>query len=324
VQRGDEEQVRYYAARIRDAKNELGLKEATESLEDKIRRLTKEWRDCDDFVSARHEIKAELDKAKDQLASKTKVKEDASAGSSCSSSIAAGPASNLLQKPIKRVKETTSKYKNARPDAFSGSIGKGIYEAIDMAEAVPLSHKLSQQNYKSKQEYLAKGGKYKQEEVPNTNGKGTIWQKKKVDEAEPMSLNAGSNLDPDQFAEDVKKAWHQVMPNSAISARKILGGWTFRFFLVNGKDECANGILDNDPFYYSAHLSREGNFEEQHSSLLVKPTRPHMVYDSVHFRKQTMKAPSFDKLVKRFTKIREWIMSNAENLKGVKFDIKSK
>jgi hypothetical protein len=246
------------------------------------------------------------------------LKEDASSGASSSSSIAT-VASPLMKKPIKRSQAATSKYDNAMTDKTFGTsaIGKGIYEA-----GAPHSHKLSQQNLKAKQEYLAKGGTYKQEEVPNPNGKGTIWQTKKP--AQEGLDNASVAVDPDQIAEDVKKAWHQVMPNSAISARKILGGWTFRFFLVNSKDECANGILENDPFYYSARLSGDGTFEETNSYMHVKPTKPNMVYGSVRFRKKTIKEPTFEKLVKRFSDVRNWIMSNADNLKYIKFDIRNK
>jgi hypothetical protein len=51
------------------------VSEGKETLEDKVARLQKEYADCDDFPTARHEIKAELDKAKKELAASKKVKE---------------------------------------------------------------------------------------------------------------------------------------------------------------------------------------------------------------------------------------------------------
>lgn len=49
--------------------------EAKETLEAKVARLQKEYADCDDFPTARHDIKAELDKAKAELKDSKKVSE---------------------------------------------------------------------------------------------------------------------------------------------------------------------------------------------------------------------------------------------------------
>jgi len=130
----------------------------------------------------------------------------------------------------------------------------------------------------------------------------------------------GSN----EKAQMVKDAWMHVMPNSAVSARKILGGWTFRFFLTKDQSECANGIRDNDPLYYAAHFDRDGTFKESHGYLLVKPTVPNMAYSSERFRLKSTKNPTYEQLVKRFTNVRNFIMSNADKLKDTKFNIADK
>lgn len=49
--------------------------EAKETLEAKVARLQKEYADCDDFPTARHDLKAELDKAKAELKDSKKVSE---------------------------------------------------------------------------------------------------------------------------------------------------------------------------------------------------------------------------------------------------------
>ena len=129
----------------------------------------------------------------------------------------------------------------------------------------------------------------------------------------------------DQIAEDVKQAWKTVMPDSYISARKILGGWVFSFFIAANKGESANNIIDNDPLIYRASINAKGEYVEDMGSMLVAPTPgSYMVYSTIKFRKTTIKDPTVDNLVKRFKAIRAWIIGNIDKIIDTPFDVYAK
>jgi hypothetical protein len=123
--------------------------------------------------------------------------------------------------------------------------------------------------------------------------------------------------------EMIKSAWTQVMPNSTVYARKVMGTHFFNFLLSKDRSEVANGILENDPLSYSARVD-DGVFKELSGSLFVKPTEPYMAFGREKFRLKTIKNPTREQLVKRFTDVRNFIMSNADKLKDPKFNIEEK
>jgi hypothetical protein len=61
--------------RREERENKKRTDESVEELKAKVEKLSKEYADCDDFPTARHEIKAELDKAKEELAKAESLEE---------------------------------------------------------------------------------------------------------------------------------------------------------------------------------------------------------------------------------------------------------
>ena len=125
-------------------------------------------------------------------------------------------------------------------------------------------------------------------------------------------------------ANGVVACWNEVFPNSYCSHNVILGSSSFVFYLAKDKTETPNQIMNNDPLHYVAFL-REDSFEESDSPYMyVKPTIPNRVYGSVKMRKKTIKNVDRTKLIARFNQVREFVMSNKDNMKNICFDINTK
>lgn len=126
-------------------------------------------------------------------------------------------------------------------------------------------------------------------------------------------------------SQDIIAAWLQVFPNSDAQTRKAFGNdHIVRLYLTKDISECNNKIRDNDPLRYTVTLNKDGSMSEPDLSMLVKPTNPHMAYSSVKIPKRTMKAPTVDKLVKRFQQVHDFVAANAANMHNIKFDINEK
>ena len=125
--------------------------------------------------------------------------------------------------------------------------------------------------------------------------------------------------------EDVVSAWKQIFPNSSVGVSKAFGsGYTFKFRLAKDKTEVSNGILDNDPLYYTALLDKD-LFAEYTGSLLVKPPEgSHMAFGSEKLRKKTIKGVTLSKLLARFQQVHDFVAANADRLKNPQFDINEK
>jgi len=124
-------------------------------------------------------------------------------------------------------------------------------------------------------------------------------------------------------SQEVIDCWKQVFPNSAASARTIMGSSGFRFYIAKDSSETVNKIMDNDPLMYSAFL-KDGEWAEHLLYMFVKPTTTNRVYSSVKMRKKTIKNVTEEELIKRFHQVRTFIMNNASDLKDPMFDITTK
>lgn len=122
----------------------------------------------------------------------------------------------------------------------------------------------------------------------------------------------------------VEACWKSVFPNSAITVLRFGGDYTYVFRLAANQDEVPNRIIQNDPLSYSVHINKAGTWSEYHTSLLVKPTTPNVVYSSVRFRRKTIKLVDEAKAVKRLHQVRAFVMENADNLNNPCFDIRMK
>lgn len=113
-----------------------------------------------------------------------------------------------------------------------------------------------------------------------------------------------------------RQAWLEVFPNSACSFRKVMGGADGCF---NGRllrdEEQINKITQNDPLGYVGWL--EGTtYREDRAHLFVRPPEgANLVYGRVNLRRKTIKDVTYEKLVKRFEEVREFVRANKDNMK---------
>lgn len=109
-------------------------------------------------------------------------------------------------------------------------------------------------------------------------------------------------------ASTIKAAWFEVFPHSAATERHILGSTCVRLYLQNA-EEWTNGIPDNDPLTYVLWIDGE-NVRESDLHILTKPPEgANLVYGSARMRRQTIKNADYEKLVRRFKKVREFVES---------------
>jgi len=107
-------------------------------------------------------------------------------------------------------------------------------------------------------------------------------------------------------AETIKQAWLDVFPNSEATSRTILGTTcvSLRLFTTH---ECINQIPENDPLTYKIWIEKDGLRESKLHVLTQPPKDSNLVYSTENMRKQTIKNPDHDKLIRRFKKVRDWI-----------------
>ena len=112
--------------------------------------------------------------------------------------------------------------------------------------------------------------------------------------------------------ETIKQAWLAVFPESHAWSREILNGKCVALHLLK-PEECTNGIQENDPLVYKMWIEGE-NVRESDLHILTRPAEgKNLVYDSAKMRRQTIKNADYDKLVKRFEKVRAWIKQQDMN-----------
>ena len=133
----------------------------------------------------------------------------------------------------------------------------------------------------------------------------------------------------DEIANDAKRAWLKVMPNSSITTSiMVLGGREALYIsLYIGKDkaEFINDIKENDPLAFSIRVSSDGSYEEFASSLYIKaPVGSYLAMGRVNMRKKSIKGITYDKLEKRFNMIRDMIIENVGNMGKLPYDINDK
>ena len=120
----------------------------------------------------------------------------------------------------------------------------------------------------------------------------------------------------------VISAWNEVFKNSRIVSKTFLGSTCIRGYLSASNDECVNKISDNDHLRYAGWIEGDKFVERDAPNLLVAPTQRNMVYGSVKMRRASTKIDRAA-LVKRFTKVREFILENY-NLENSLMDISTK
>jgi hypothetical protein len=111
-------------------------------------------------------------------------------------------------------------------------------------------------------------------------------------------------MEDKQTAELIKQTWLEVFPNGHAELRKILGSYSVSLYL---KQEWTNGIKENDPLTYFLRIEGENAKEFKLHCLTIPPEGSNLVYESKAMRKQTIKQITREKLIKRFTKIKEWL-----------------
>ena len=106
--------------------------------------------------------------------------------------------------------------------------------------------------------------------------------------------------------EQIKQAWLEVFPNSHAVSRTVMGSTAVKLYLFPAKENY-NRIQDNDPLKYTLWIEGE-NVKESSLSVLTRPPEgSNLAYESKRMRKQTIKNADYEKMVKRFRKVRDWI-----------------
>jgi len=119
-------------------------------------------------------------------------------------------------------------------------------------------------------------------------------------------------------SEAIKQAWMEVFPNSYAASKTVMGSTCIRLYIQN-PDQWSNGISDNDPLTYRVWIEGD-NVRESDLHILTRPPEgKNLVYGSAKMRKQTIKSADYDKMVKRFRKVRDFIMAQ-----DMKHDISDK
>jgi len=107
-----------------------------------------------------------------------------------------------------------------------------------------------------------------------------------------------------ETAQLIKQTWLETFPNGYAQIRKILDGYSVILLL---QSEWENDIMQNDPLSYFMRIDGENAKEFQLYCLTRPEEGKNLVYETVAMRKQTIKKITKAKLIKRFSKIKEWI-----------------
>ena len=109
-------------------------------------------------------------------------------------------------------------------------------------------------------------------------------------------------------SDTIKQAWLEVFSNSHASSRTIMGSTCVALYLQK-PEEWANGISNNDPLVYKLWIEGD-NVRESDLHVYTRPEKgSNLVYKSVGMRRQTIKQADHDKLVRRFKKVRDFVIS---------------
>ena len=111
-------------------------------------------------------------------------------------------------------------------------------------------------------------------------------------------------MESKETAQLIKETWLEIFPNGHAQIRKILDGYSVILLIQN---EWHNGIMQNDPLSYWVRIDGENAKEFQLHCLTRPPEGSNLVYKTVRMRKQTIKNITKEKLIKRFSKIKEWL-----------------
>lgn len=135
--------------------------------------------------------------------------------------------------------------------------------------------------------------------------------------------------DTTKLASDIESIVKGVFPNSYVNAdfkSNLYPSIIVKFTLGSGKDEWENGIIQNDPAYtifMVDGMDKDGSInklltlEKSHGSIFVKPTNPHMAYDSIKvtFRKVTGDQAAILKGVKNyFERLKKTLQDNRDRM----------
>ena len=128
----------------------------------------------------------------------------------------------------------------------------------------------------------------------------------------------------DEQKEMILSAWREVFPESFASAGAVLRSVYFKGALGRDKSEFTNGILDNDPLTYYGGFYGD-TFMEDIATLTVRPAEGSRYYcDAVKMRRVTIRNVTQEKLVARFKKLREFIISHRAEVMPGPFDLNKK
>ncbi len=112
---------------------------------------------------------------------------------------------------------------------------------------------------------------------------------------------------------NIKELYMNVFPKSHVAGNNGHFGGDDLYIrgYIQSPDEWINKISNNDPFNFMIIYNPITNvYQERELSLIVKPTRPNMVYGHVKMRKKTIKNVTPEKITARFEQIRDFIKSN--------------
>lgn len=130
-----------------------------------------------------------------------------------------------------------------------------------------------------------------------------------------------------EFIGAVTAAWKEVFVNSHISAKPFIfggDGAVVTGLLSGSIDECTHKVIHNDPLNYVGFYE-DGAYKEDVVSVFVRPAPgSHLALDTVKLRKVTIKDPTHDKLVKRFTQLRNMLIDNVDRIYAPEMNVPSK
>jgi len=109
-------------------------------------------------------------------------------------------------------------------------------------------------------------------------------------------------------SDTIKQAWLEVFPYSHATSRSIMGSTCVALYLQKPED-WTNGISNNDPLTYKVWIEGD-NVRESDLHVYTRPEKgSNLVYKSVNMRRQTIKKADRAKLVRRFKKVRDFVIS---------------
>lgn len=147
--------------------------------------------------------------------------------------------------------------------------------------------------------------------------------------ADVIHLLEDNGSESDKLASEIESTIKGIFPNSYIESyysSHLHPSITIRFTLGKGKEEWANGIIQNDPAFHvlmvdgmdkEGTISKPLTLERSHGSVMIKPEDRYMAYGrlKIPFRKVTGDKAAIVKGVKGyFERLKKALQGNKDKL----------